>query len=92
MIKTYRHNGLKELVETGSTAKINNKFHARCIEILRVINEAHDLRDLNQPGYRLHQLKQFSPVRMSMRVLGAWRITFEWDKGDAYRVDLEQYH
>lgn len=92
MIKTYRHNGLKELVETGSTSKINVKFHARIIEILGVIEGAKDLRDLNQPGYRLHQLKQFNPVRMSVRVIGAWRITFEWDKGDAYRVDLEQYH
>lgn len=92
MIKTYRHNGLKELVETGSTAKINSKFHARTLEILDVLNKAGDLRVLNDPAYRLHQLKQFKPVRYSMRVSAQWRITFEWDNGDAYRVDLEQYH
>ena len=36
MIKTYRHNGLKELFETGATRRINAKFHARCIEALQV--------------------------------------------------------
>jgi proteic killer suppression protein len=92
MIKTYRHNGLKELFETGATARIDKQFHARLREILDVVNSASDLRSINQPGYRLHQLKQFKPVRMSVRVLGAWRVTFEWDKGDAYRVDFEQYH
>jgi proteic killer suppression protein len=92
MINTYRHNGLKELFETGKTARIDAKFHARCIDILDVINRATDLRALNVPGYRLHQLKQFKPVRYSVWVSAQWRITFEWDKGQANRVDFEQYH
>lgn len=92
MIKTYRHNGLKELFEGGKTARIDSKFHARCIEALDVLNRATDLRALNLPSLRLHQLKQFKPLRYSIWISGAWRITFEWDKGDAYRVDFEQYH
>jgi proteic killer suppression protein len=92
MIRTYKHNGLKELFEAGTTARIDAKFHARCIEVLHVIDAAADVRALNLPAYRLHQLKQFKPVRFSMRVSGAWRITFEFDRGDAYRVDFEQYH
>jgi proteic killer suppression protein len=92
MIRTFRHNGLKDLMETGKTARIDAKFHARCIDALDVLNTATDLRAINQPALRLHQLKQFKPVRYSITITGAWRITFEWDKGDAYRVDFEQYH
>lgn len=92
MIKTYRHNGLKELLETGRSAKVEPQFQARCLEVMTVLNAATDLRDLNRPGYKLHKLKQFKPVRMSVWVSFQWRITFEWDKGDAYRVDFEQYH
>jgi proteic killer suppression protein len=92
MIRTYRHNGLKELFETGATRRIDAKFHARCREALDVLNAAADLRALNLPALRLHQLKQFKPLRYSIWISGAWRITFEWDKGDAYRVDFEQYH
>ncbi|MBV9984480.1 type II toxin-antitoxin system RelE/ParE family toxin [Bradyrhizobium sp.] len=92
MIRTYRHNGLKELLETGSTKRIDAKFHTRCIEVLDALNAATDLRALNRPAFRLHQLKQFKPVRYSIWVSAQWRITFEWDKGEATRVDFEQYH
>jgi proteic killer suppression protein len=92
MIRTYRHNGLKELMETGTTAKIDAKFHARCMEALDALNAATDLRSLNRPAFRLHQLKQFKPLRYSIWISGAWRITFEWVTGEAYRVDFEQYH
>jgi proteic killer suppression protein len=27
-----------------------------------------------------------------MHVNGPWSITFEWEQGEALRVDLEQYH
>jgi len=42
MIKTYRHIGLKDLFETGKTARIEAKFHARLIELLDVMNRAGD--------------------------------------------------
>ena len=32
------------------------------------------------------------PIRFALAVNGPWRITFEWEDGDALRVDLEQYH
>ncbi|MBW1834061.1 MAG: type II toxin-antitoxin system RelE/ParE family toxin [Deltaproteobacteria bacterium] len=30
--------------------------------------------------------------RYSIHVNGPWCITFEWEDGEALRVDLEQYH
>jgi len=92
MIKTFKHKGLKELFERGGTSRIDSKLHQRCIERLDVLNRAADLRALNLPGYNPHPLKQFKPMRYSIWVTGSWRITFEFEKGDAYRVDLEQYH
>lgn len=92
MIKSYKHKGLKELFEDGRSARIEARFQARCIEALDVLNRAADLRAINLPSFRLHQLKQFKPVRYSIWITAQWRITFEWDKGDAYRVDFEQYH
>ncbi|HEY2290733.1 MAG TPA: type II toxin-antitoxin system RelE/ParE family toxin [Thermoanaerobaculia bacterium] len=43
------------------------------------------------PGWRLHQL-QGKPTRYALAVNGLWRITFEWEDGNALHVDLEQYH
>ena len=32
------------------------------------------------------------PVRYSVTVSANWRLTFEWRAGDAYRLNLEDYH
>jgi toxin HigB-1 len=92
MIKTYKDKGLRELFEKGKTAKIDKRFHERCIVVLDALNRATDTAQLNMPGWVLHPLKQYNPWRWSIWISGQWRITFEFDKGDAYRVDLEQYH
>jgi len=92
MIKTFKHKGLKELVERGATRRIDVKLQGRCRQVLDMLNVATHTNQLAQPGWNLHPLHQFKPIRWSIWISGAWRITFEFDRGDAYRVDLEQYH
>jgi toxin HigB-1 len=55
---------------------------------LDALEAATALAELNQPGFNLHMLKR-KPVRHSIHVSGPWCITFEWDKGKARRVDLD---
>ncbi len=92
MIKTFANKDLKELFETGKSRRIDNRHHDRCRELLAALHSATDLRQVNLPGYFYHPLHQFKPLRYSLRVRGAWRITFEFSNGDAYRVDYEEYH
>ncbi len=47
--------------------------------------------DLNVPGFNFHGLEG-APKRYSIHVNGPWSIPFEWEDGDALRVDFEQYH
>ncbi len=56
-----------------------------------MLDHAATLSALNVPGFSFHPLKG-TPKRYSLWVNGPWRLTFEWKDGDAYRVDLEQYH
>jgi proteic killer suppression protein len=58
---------------------------------LTALQAALDPRELDLPGWRLHRL-QGKPERYALAVNGPWGITFEWEDGDALRVDLEQYH
>lgn len=58
---------------------------------LTALDAAQALRELDLPGWGLHKL-QGEPVRYALSVNGPWRITFEWEDGDAFRVGLEQYH
>ena len=46
---------------------------------------------MNLPGYNFHPLRG-KPVRYSVHVSGPWCITFEFEGGNATRVDFEQYH
>ena len=58
---------------------------------LDALDSAETLAALNVPGFNFHPLRG-KPTRYSLHVNGPWCITFEWDDGEALRVDLEQYH
>ena len=66
-------------------------LHARCLRRLEALDQAETLRDLNIPGFNFHELHGL-PKRYSIHVNGPWCITFEWEEGEAVRVNLEQYH
>ena len=91
MIASFRHKGLKELSETGKSAKVDPRLQQRCSDVLDAMEAAVNQQDLNLPGFNFHPLKG-KPVRYSIHVNGPWSITFEWNAPNASRVDLEQYH
>jgi proteic killer suppression protein len=45
---------------------------------------------MNVPGFDFHALRG-APLRYTVHVNGPWCITFEFEEGDAFRVDFEQY-
>lgn len=91
VIESFRHKGLKELFESGNSAKVEPRLKTRCLDILDALDGANSMKDLNLPGFNLHQLRG-KQIRHSIHVNGPWCITFEWDTPRAYRIDLEQYH
>ncbi|MEH3118494.1 MAG: type II toxin-antitoxin system RelE/ParE family toxin [Methylorubrum populi] len=92
MLISFRNKGLKELFETGRTARINKTMRARIVPRLDAIDNAAEPEDLKLPGFDFHPLQGHVPVRYSIHVNGPWCITFEFEDGNAYRVDFEQYH
>jgi len=91
MIRSFRHKGLKALFETGSSSRVRPDLQPRAIVRLDALDAANVVGDLNLPGFDLHALHGV-PRRYSLHVNGPWCVTFEWIDGDAWRVDLEQYH
>lgn len=92
MIKTFRSKALADLFQTGKSAKIDQKLHKRILVRLDRLDAVTAIDDLNLPGYNFHSLKGFDPKRYTIHINGPWCITFEFQDGDAYRVDFEQYH
>lgn len=91
MIRSFKHKGLKELFQDGRSAKVAHTLQGRCLEILDSLDVASKPEDMNVPGWNFHGL-QGKPKRWTTHVNGPWCITFEFEDGDALRVDLEQYH
>lgn len=91
MIRSFQHKGLRDLYETGASRKVRQDLQGRALRRLDALEEAQTLEALNVPGFNFHPLRG-KPTRYSLHVNGPWCITFEWDDGEALRVDLEQYH
>lgn len=60
---------------------------------LIILNAATDLNILRvPPGNRLEALKGARKGQYSIRINDQWRICFKWKTGDAYDVEIEDYH
>jgi proteic killer suppression protein len=60
---------------------------------LRLLHRARTLDDLRAPpGNRLEALKGDRFGQYSIRVNDQYRICFRWERGDAYDVELTDYH
>jgi len=92
VIKSFRHKGLKDFFETGSKRGITAELATRIRIRLDVIDAAKTITDINLPGFRLHELKGQRAGTWSVWVSGNRRITFKFIEGDAYDVELEDYH
>ena len=92
MIRTFRSKALADLWEKGRSAKIDSRMYHRILVRLDRLDVSIKPDEMNLPGFDFHPLRGFKPARYSVHVNGPWCITFEFDDGDVFRVDFEQYH
>lgn len=92
MIKSFRHKGLRKLFETGSTAGIQASHAKRLRMQLAALDTARSIDDMDLPGFALHPLKGEMQGRWAVSVNGNWRLTFEFQDGNAFILDYEDYH
>jgi toxin HigB-1 len=60
---------------------------------LRMLNNSFDIKDLMiPPSNRLEKLKGNRKGFYSIRVNDQWRLIFQWTNGNAFYVELIDYH
>jgi toxin HigB-1 len=92
MIVSFRHKGLKQLYETGSSRGINAAHKGKLLSILAALDVAVGPEELRLPSYRLHALKGELKGHWSIWVNGNWRVTFRFIGSDVELVDYQDYH
>lgn len=92
MIKTFRCKDTERLYQRQHVRRF------RAIERiaqrkLRQLDSAVVLNDMNSPpGNRLEALKGDRKGQHSVRINDQWRLCFRWQNGDAYDVEIVDYH
>jgi toxin HigB-1 len=92
MIISFRNKGLKRLYEDGDRSKLPQDMVDRIEDILALLDAASNVKDLDRPSLRLHQLKGDLKGLWAVTVRANWRITFGFEAGDAFDVDFLDYH
>ncbi|MGA3328385.1 MAG: type II toxin-antitoxin system RelE/ParE family toxin [Terriglobia bacterium] len=92
-IRSIRHRGLKRLYESGEARGVPAALVRKIEDILLAIDEAAEPQDVGLfPGWKLHPLKGDLRGFWSVTVTGNRRVMFRFEKGDAFDVDLVDYH
>ena len=91
---------IRSFFDPKTSLLFNDQDVARFRSIERVarrkllyLHQARRLEDLRvPPGNRLEALKGDRRRQYSIRVNSQWRICFSWKDGDAYDVEITDYH
>ncbi len=92
MIASIKHKGLRRLYDRGDSSKISPIHVEKVALILADLDAAYTIEHLRQPGYRLHELRGKLRGYYAVEVSGNWRIIFRFEAGEAFDIDLVDYH
>jgi len=93
MIKTFADRRTRDLFLSGTAKRFPPDIAARAARKLEYVDLATSLDDLKvPPGNRLHALKDDRKGQHAIAINDQWRICFRFVEGDAYDVDVCDYH
>jgi proteic killer suppression protein len=93
VIKTFADRQTQELFVTGRSKRLPPEITRRARRKLEYTDLAVDLRDLrNPPGNRLRKLGGDRTGQHAIAVNDQWRVCFRFVDGDAYDVEITNYH
>jgi len=93
MIRTFSDTETEQLFRGQRPKRLPTQIHRVALRKLLVLDAADTIPDLRRPpGNRLEKLKGRREGQYSIRINNQWRICFEWDDGDAYEVEITDYH
>jgi toxin HigB-1 len=73
--------------------RVPNDVASRALDKLKMLNRAKSFDDLRNPlSNRLHELKDDRVGQFSISINKQWRICFIWKDGNAYDVEIADYH
>jgi proteic killer suppression protein len=93
MIGSWRNAASRSVWEGETPNQFRGLDFAAAVELLSALNVAKTLRDLSPlKSVGLHKLSGERRSQWAMTVNARWRICFTFRKGDAFDVEIVDYH
>jgi toxin HigB-1 len=93
MIRSWRNSVTRKVWEGERPNQLRGLDFETAVDLLLALNVAKTLTDLSPlKSVGLHKLKGDRKNQWAMTVNARWRICFEFRRGDAYEVEIVDYH
>jgi proteic killer suppression protein len=93
MIRSFKSKKLRRFFEADDAAGLPAGQVEKIGDTLAAVDTAEQPADIALfPGWRLHPLKGELKGFWSVTITGNWRLIFRFEGGDAFDVDLVDYH
>jgi len=93
MIKSWANRDSQRFYEEDRNSKFRGMDASAAQELLAVLNAATSLKDLSPlKSLHLHKLKGDRKGQWAMTINDPWRVCFRLRNGDAYDVEITDYH
>jgi proteic killer suppression protein len=93
MIRSFKAKETEKIFNRQRSAKLPQAIQQVALRKLRMLNRTTTLQDLQvPPANRLEKLSGDREGQYSIRINDQWRICFQWQAGDAYNVEIADYH
>ncbi|MBZ0115187.1 MAG: type II toxin-antitoxin system RelE/ParE family toxin [Thermoanaerobaculia bacterium] len=93
MIKSFADKRSEQLFVDGRSRKFPPELARRVVRKLEYVDLATNIDDLKVPlGNRFHALSRDRKGQFSIAINDQWRICFRFEDGDAYDVEVCDYH
>jgi len=93
MIVSFRDRHTEEFWRRGTGKSVAVNLRRVAMRKLKLVNDAAVLEDLRiPPGNHLEELKGARAGQHSIRISRRFRVCFFWREGNAYQVEIVDYH
>lgn len=93
MIQSFADSETEWFYTTGRFRRLPTEIRGRAAMRLTQLNAAIQIEDLKSPpSNRLKALKGDRKGQWSIRINDQWRVCFRFSKGDAFDVEIVDYH
>ncbi len=93
MILSFGSKETTKILDGERVKKIPNDIQNTGRRKLRMLNNSQNINDLQiPPSNKLEKLKGGYREFYSIRINNQWRIIFKWSNGNAFEVEIIDYH